>query len=91
MYRRSGPEHPLIRVILHPQLLNVSTKEPSYLKGWSTKMCGKGQSSSLKLIADVYSIGWKRVYPLASPDAHPLAESVRELYRTMGEFMTITQ
>ena len=43
-----------------PQLLNVSTKGPSYLKGWSTKMCGKGQSSSLKPIADAYSIGQRR-------------------------------
>ena len=59
-YWRFSPGHPLIRVILHPQLLKVSTEEPSYLRGWNTKMCGEGQSSSLKPIANVYSIGWKR-------------------------------
>ena len=32
-YQRSSPRCSLIRVILHPQLLKVSTKEPSYLKG----------------------------------------------------------
>ena len=43
-----------------PQLLNVSIEEPFYWKGWSTKMCSKAQSSSLKPIASVYSIGQKR-------------------------------
>ena len=43
-----------------PQLLNVSIKEPSYQRGWSTRMCGKGQSPSLKPTASVYSIGQKR-------------------------------
>ena len=43
-----------------PPAPKVSTEEPSYLKGWNTKMCSEGQSSSLKHTANVYSIGWKR-------------------------------
>ena len=58
--QRSSPGHPLTKVILHPQLLNVSIGEPSYQRGWSTKMCSDGQSSSLKPTAGVYSIGQKR-------------------------------
>ena len=47
-------------VILHPQLLNASIEGLSCQKDWSIKMYTEGQSSSLKPIADVYSIGQKR-------------------------------
>ena len=33
----------------------------------------------------------EKVYLLASPDAHPLAESIRELCQAMSEFVTITK
>ena len=33
----------------------------------------------------------EKVYPPTSPDAHPLAESVRELCLAVGEFVTITK
>ena len=43
-----------------PPAPNVSIGEPSNQRGWSTKMCSKGQSSLLKPTAGVYSIWWKR-------------------------------
>ena len=33
----------------------------------------------------------EKVYPPTSPDAHPLAESVRELCQAVSEFVTITK
>ena len=43
MYLRSGPGCPLVRIILHLWLPQVSTEEPSSLRGWNTKMCSRGQ------------------------------------------------
>ena len=89
-YWRSSPGHPLIRVIPHPQLLNVSIKEPSYQRGWSTKMCGEGQSSSTEAYCQCLQLWAEKVYLPVSLEACPLVESVRELCRAVGEFMTIT-
>ena len=43
MYLKSSPGCLLVRLILHLQLPEVSTKEPSSVKGWNIKMCGRGQ------------------------------------------------
>ena len=42
MYLRSSPGHLLVRTIPHLQLPEVSTEEPSSLKGWNIKMCSRG-------------------------------------------------
>ena len=53
-------------------------------------MSGKDLPFSLWPTANVYSIGWRSVTHSISPEAHPLARSVRELLLAVGEFMHIT-
>ena len=61
-----------------------------YQRGWSTKMC----SQRPKLLTEAYcrclQYWAEKVYLPISQEVCLLAESVRELCRAMGEFVTIT-